>query len=449
MSQRIHFLGVTEDPSERKRFTEICSEFHYHLALKATVDELLDDNSHFESVPFVVVSAVRVAKKEDIVGYVQVAKQSCPDAFLVVIVNKRIPQEITEFVKKSGTNLVMLENELLETSKLEFIASQIIRASYVPVKASEFKKDSQLPFHVYGLMPLNQKFVPVVPKGSPFTDSRRAKVEALGDLYVKREDIDQYRAYVMANTDASAAGLKSRCRAQYLNFCSSHTDLVFLLSDQSEIGSFQQGKALFEKCQGLAKDLLVSLSSVGEAWEVVNTSSIGEFGSVERSPSLAAYSGLLSLMSNVGDSTDVMTAALICDIGLIDLSPKLSAHLRQVGSADQMNEEQQAEYHQHPAVSLNRCLSRKLPLADKLKNIVMCTHERSDGKGYPHKVPGEKVPLESFLIQFSEKVDQTAMPKMGQARVSPLEARKKALEEGQKEMNQFPFLFLEKIKSAL
>ncbi len=449
MSQKIHFLGVTDDPAERKRLTEICIEFQYHLALKASVEELLDEGNHFETVPFVVVSAVRAAKKEDIVGYVQVAKQSCPEAFLVVIVNKRIPQEITEFVKKSGANLVMLENELLETSKLEFISSQIIRASYVPVKASEFKKDSQLPFHIYGLMPLNQKFIPVVPKGSPFTDTRRSKVESLGDLYVKREDIDQYRAYVVANTDASAAGLKSRCRAQYLNFCASHTDLVFLLSDQSEIGSFQQGKDLFEKCQGLAKDLLVSLSSVGEAWEVVNTSSIGEFGSVERSPSLAAYSGLLSLMSSVGDSTDVMTSALICDIGLIDLSPKLSAYLRKAGTADHMDEEQLKEYCQHPTVSLNRCLSRKLPLTEKLKNIVLCTHERSDGKGYPNKVHGEKVPLESYLIQFSEKVDQIAMPKMGQARVNPLEARKKALEEGQKEMNQFPFLFLEKIKTAL
>jgi len=257
-SSRLNFLCVGNESQVLTRCQELATEFEYSFLAVASVDEVLDLDSKYDLVQFVLINAVGL-KKEDMTGIVQTVRQVFKDSFINVIVDRKIPQDVAEFVKKSGANMVLLENEFFETSRLEFIASQIIRASYVPVKLSEFPKDSVLDFTLFHLMPLNQKLLPVLPKGVAFNEARMKKLESVGEVFVRRDEVDRYRAYVESNPDPSGQGLKSRCRAQYLSFCNSHTQLIFLLVDQSENASFKEGKWLYDRCEILARDLLTTL----------------------------------------------------------------------------------------------------------------------------------------------------------------------------------------------
>jgi hypothetical protein len=447
-SSRLHFLCIGEDSAGQARCRELATEFEYSFLAVNAADEVLDLDGKYELVQFVLVNAVHI-KKEELTGIVQTVRQIFKDSFICVIADRRIPQDVAEFIKKSGANMVLLENEFFETSRLEFIASQIIRASYVPVKLNEFPKDSVLDFTLYHLMPLNQKLLPVLPKGTPFSEGRMKKLESVGEVFVRRDEVDRYRHYVESHPDLSGQGLKSRCRAQYLSFCNSHSQLIFLLVDQSENASFKEGKWLYDRCEILARDLLTSLSSVGEAWDVVNNSSLGEFGSVERAPTVAAYAGLMSLLGSIGEPVDVMVAALLSDVGMLELSPKITKKLRQSQDLSKLSEEEQQEYRKHPVISLNRCLSRKLQLKDSIKETILCTHERTDGKGFPEARVAAKIPMEAMLIQFSEMIDREAMVKMGQARAPVQQVRHQILEAELNNAKVFSLGFLQKLKPVI
>ncbi len=450
MSARLNFLCIASAAEAVARCRDIATDFQYSFQTMNSADDLLDDTKNtFEQVQFILVHLANLQKKEEIVGVVQTIRQIHADSYICVIADKKIPPEVAEFAKKSGANMVLLENEFHETSRLEYISSQIIRASYIPVKLSEFKKDTVLDFTLFYLMPLNQKLLPVVPKGSPITESRLKKLETVGEVYVKRDEVDNYRLYVESHPDNSAQGLKSRCRAQYLSFCKAHAQLLFLLIDQSEGASFKEGKWLYERSEILARDLLTSLSAIGEAWEVVNNSSIGEFGSVERSPTVAAYAGLLSLLASISEPVDVMVAALLSDVGMLELHPKISKKMRAAQGVDSLQGEDLADYRKHPVISLSRCMGRKLAIKPEIQEMMMGCHERADGTGFPNAKKGEKIPQGAMLIQFSEMIDRGAMVKMGQEKISVQDVRNKIIQTEMTDAKIFNLGFLQKIKPIL
>jgi response regulator RpfG family c-di-GMP phosphodiesterase len=221
------------------------------------------------------------------------------------------------------------------------------------------------------------------------------------------------------------------------------------LIDQSENASFKEGKWLYERCEVLARDLLTTLSAVGEAWDVVNNASLGEFGSVERSPTIAAYAGLMSLLATMGEPVDVMIAALLADVGMLELNPAIARKVRQGHGPDSLSGEEMQEYQKHPRLSLNRCAGKKLPLKENVKEMILCTHERVDGKGFPEGRESAKIPQEAMLIQFSEMIDRGAMVTMGQARTPVQEVRKNLVETEQKSAHIFSYTFLQKIKPVI
>lgn len=448
-SSRLNFLCVGSEAQALSRCQDLATEFSYSFLSVPTAENVLDLEGKYDLVQFVLVNAVSLAKQEDMTGVVQTVRHVFKEGFICVIVDRKIPPETAAFIKKSGANMVLLENEFFETSRLEFVASQIIRASYVPVKLSEFPKDSILDFTLYHLLPLNQKLLPVLPKGVALNEGRMKKLESVGEVFVRRDEVDRYRHYVESHPDLSGQGLKSRCRAQYLSFCNSHAQLIFLLVDQSESASFKEGKWLYDRCEILARDLLTTLSSVGEAWDVVNNSSLGEFGSVERSPTVAAYAGLLSLLSSIGEPVDVMVAALLSDVGMLELHPKITKKLRQTQSPQSLREEELQDYQKHPIVSLNHCLSRKLQLKDTIKEAILCTHERSDGTGFPDRRVMAKIPQDAMLIQFSEMIDRGGMVKMGQVRTSIQQVRQQLMDQEMNEGKIFSLPFLHKLKGVI
>ncbi len=448
-ASRLNFLCLSADSATVERCRGVALEFQYSFSSVGDPGDVLEMESKFHQAQFAVIGAGGGLKKEEIAQMVQIVKHVYTDCFICVVTDRKIPNDAIEFLKKSGANFVMLENEFHETSRLEFVASQVIRASYVPTKISEFAKDSVLDFTLFHLMPLNQKLLPILPKGTPLDEKRLKKLEIVGEVFVRRDEVDRYQHYVETHLGNSAKGLQGRCRAQYLSLCTSHTQLIFNLLDQSEGASFKEGKWLYDRCELLARDLLSTLASVGEAWDVVNNSSLGEFGSVERSPTIAAYSGLLSLMGAMGDAVEVMVAALLADIGMLELNPRISQKIRQTHGLENLTEAELKEYHQHPKISLNRCLDRKLAIKDSVRNIILSTHERVDGKGFPEGRDASEIPLDAMLIQFCEMIDRGAMVKMGQERTSIQEVRQTLVDQEIKDAKIFSYVFLQKIKPVI
>jgi hypothetical protein len=354
----VHFLLISSIAAEKRRIADVADEFQFGFDILESVDSLLVIGDRYESARFVLLSAHNDILPQDIAGHVQVVRQTCKEAFICILAGRKMNTEALNFIRRSGASLVILEDELFETSKIEFMASQVIRASYIPVKISEFRAGQTLSFSLCHMLPLNQKMLPVITKGTIIDAAKLARFGSINELYIRRDEVAAYQKFTESNIDNSANGLLARCRAKYLSLCAGHTQLVFMLTDQSEQASFEEGKWLFERCQLLAKDLLTSLASVSDAWDVVNNSSLGEFGSLERSPTIASYAGLTSLLSSLGDPVEVMIGAMLADVGMLQLSPRVTKKLREKGDLSSLHSEELLEYKKHPIFSVNRCLEK-------------------------------------------------------------------------------------------
>jgi hypothetical protein len=272
--RKTDFLAIAEDIETLARCAEISAEFGCTYESIPNVETFAEREAEFQDTNFIVISAENAKVGSEIAGMVQVVKQMVPEAYLLVLIDSKLDPSVAVFVKKSGANVVLMASEVRGTSKLEFTSSQKLRSSFLPVIHA---KD------------------PITP------EKLEKKLKTVGEIYVRREDIEIYQHYTEKFEDQSAAGLSRRRRAQFLLLLKSYVDLILLISDQSEHASFKEGAALYEKCEMLSGQLMTTLGSVGNARDVINNSAIGEFGSIERAPAVAAYAGMLSLHGKIGE----------------------------------------------------------------------------------------------------------------------------------------------------
>jgi len=439
---------VGSDPGFKKRADIIGSLFHCEVMLFDTVDQFAEAGEQVSLMDFAIISAVQAQSQSEMAGLVQTVRfiaQKCP---IAIIVEKKIKSEDAVFIKKSGANVVLLEDEFLLSSKIEFFVARYLFGEWVVIKSYELIAAIPLPFSLYHLMPLNERMLAIVQQGQALTKEKLEKFNTVGEFYIHRNQLENYVQFLSQYNDQSAAGLKRRCRAVFLNFVKSYKDLILLLTDQSEASSYQEGSALFQKLTKFAGEVISQLGATGEAWDVINNSSLEDFTPLDRCSAVAAYSGLLSLMSGVGKPEDVMMAALISDLGLLDLSPKIIEKIRKQNFTS-FSEDEKKEYELHPQKSLNKVLSRKLPLPEEFKNIIMMSHENFSMTGFPNKVSAQKIPEESYLIQFCELLDGKGLVEFGKPRKSPVEVRKEVLDQ-ELSINplRFPPDFLQKMRVA-
>lgn len=413
--QRIDLLVVAREQELVDCGRAIADAFSYRMTSFPDVDALAEAPDGGRA-RVVLLSALEVTQREAIAGHVQVARQLCPDSFIVCVVSKAMPPELAEFMKKSGANLILLEDEALGTSKIEFICSQTLHSTFLPVKADELTPGANIDFDLYHLLPLRGKFLPCQYSGDVLSQERITKIAQVGELYVHREQADAYRLYVERHADRSAAGLARRCRAQFVSLNASFVDLIYHMTDRSEHASFARGQELLQECKELASSLAISLGAVGNAWQIINQTSIGGFGSVERAPAIAAYGALFALRAGNVSVDEVMLGALFADIGLIGLRPRVIQCLREDRLAD-LTPEERKEYELHPLLSVDLLLSRRLPLTPTLRQVILTTHERPDGSGFPKGMQGKKLPAAAELIQLAEAIDAETGLRMGRARV--------------------------------
>jgi response regulator RpfG family c-di-GMP phosphodiesterase len=437
---------ITSDEVVLKRCKSVCAEFNYTLNHWTSLEAYIEQTA---SCSLLIVSAYNDKIKEESSASaqenMQVLRQYSPNSLLVCIVDNVIPKLQAAEVKKCGANWILFRHEVTETCKLEFIASQNLRATYIPVKINELVADSTLTFDLYHLLPLNKKFLKFIREGSVLDGKQMTKFSGIGEVYLHRDQIESFSKYVHEHPMASAGGVASRCRAIFHALCSSYTALVMHLTDQSQFASYNEGEELLKKVRQLSDSLLETLGAVGNAWDIVNQSAIGEFGSVERAPVVAAYAAIFGLEMDMERINEMMLAALLSELGLLYLPPGAAKKIRDE-KVESMTPEETMAFQQYPLKSLNVALERKLGMPEKMRDLILCIHEQADGKGFPGKKSGSKIPEHSQLIQFCEQFDRKTLIRMGRQRVDAATAREELIKQELRNLNRYSPILLSKLK---
>lgn len=406
---------VSSQVKFRQRAENTARFFNFDFHSFQSDEDFFMQAESFKHISCVLLDCSHFTKPNEIAGLVQVARQGAPDSYILAVASSKLHPEDARVVKSSGASLVIMENEYVTSSKLEFILTQVIRSAYIPIKTIDLIEDTEPTFPLFYLMPMNKKFLKVGKPGSKIRRDFLDKYKEVGELYLQRTDLDAWVEYTNSFSADDSESLLRKCRLKFLQLNQSFLDLALLVTDQSSGASFAQGKELYDVCLSFAANLLDSLTHIGDPWAVISNSAIGDFGSVERAPAIAAYAGLLSSVSKTGDAKEIMIGALLSDIGYLDLSPSTTQKIRN-NRYDDMNAEELMEYHKHPIFSLNQCLSRKLPLTENIKDIILQSHERMDQKGFPNRPRGDKLNEAAMLVRLCWDLDTRAQVRMGEVR---------------------------------
>lgn len=415
MSQNANILdlvAISTNQTFIKRCTSLAGRFNFQFHHYGTSDDFFTNALDAGTVKCFILDCTKFSSIHEAAGPIQVARQVMDKSYIICVLDSRVQPEHMELLKKSGANLIMLDNEFTTNSKLEFVTSQVIKSAFIPVKVADLIEDSTLGCPLYMLMPKNHKFLKIYNSGRNLSNEFLQRQVDTPELYIHRNDVEHWIEYIK-NFSGEGENLEMRvCRAQFMKLQQAFLDMVLMLSDQTTSTSFSGGKVLFENCRSFAKDLLQSLAKVRYPWQVINNSSIGDFGSVERGTAIAAYAGLLSKKSLIGNPEKIMLGALLADIGILLISPLATEKLRSC-KIQEMSGEEKMEFEKHPVFSLNQVLSKRIPLEDDVKEMILLSHERTDQKGFPNRPGPNKISEESMLVRLCQEIDSALTVRMG------------------------------------
>lgn len=419
---QVDILFISPDEREAETFKKVSGEYEYTIRGAPSLESLIE----VELDPdLVLMSCTSKGMKSTPSEAAQMCRQQYPQATQILIISKPLSKKDSDYLRKLGVHYLLQEHEV-PTSKPFFAINQILQANYVPVKTTDLLADRALPFTLYHLMPQRKRFLAILKEKDHLSEARLERLKQHPEYYIHRSQVDDFKKFVEATTDRSAKGLAKRCRANFVALKTEFTKLVLEISNESEKSSIVEGQELLGKCKQLCEDLLMNLAEFPRAWEIINNSSVGEFGSIERAPAIAAYCGLFGLQAEQKKLSEMMLVALLVDIGLLGCSSDLSLAIKK---DEALTKAQFEELKKVPARSLDMILARKLAFDEKARTMLMGVYEKADGTGYPANVNDAKISIESEMIRMAKDFDNATLLKMGRAAANHAEILRSLAED--------------------
>lgn len=413
--KKYDILLVSPNSTYDHRIETVSKAYGYSHFKVQTPDEASEEMEKVR-VNFIVLDAAPAKDQSEVVGYLQVLRYVFPKTPILVVFPKRFDKDVLQWVRKSGANFIMSENEFLERVRFDFFINQYIGSEYIPVKPHDFKLDTKVDLSLFYFMSANRRYYPIVVANTIVNTVRLEKIKKIGDVYIKRSEIDLYNRYLKENEDQSSNGLIRRCRVQFNEFKESYLQLVNHLTEEAEITSYEEGKKRMDECQKLSGNLVSAMMTAGSVFDVISQSVHGSFLLGDRAPERAAIVGFFSMLSDVGNPEHAILASLLCDIGLLNL-PKECLETIKNGGVDSLEGEMRKVYEQHPQFSVNFAAQKKLQIDPVVREAILHSHSRIDGKGFP-RARSEKVNFEAQLIQIVEILDDLCQVQWGKPRLN-------------------------------
>jgi diguanylate cyclase (GGDEF)-like protein/PAS domain S-box-containing protein/putative nucleotidyltransferase with HDIG domain len=121
--------------------------------------------------------------------------------------------------------------------------------------------------------------------------------------------------------------------------------------------------------------------------------------SEQHSRNVANYSKKLAQAAGLNQSmiNQTETAALLHDVGKIIIDTAI------LTSPNRLSLEEYNEIKKHPEIGYR--ILNNVPELQKIAEIILCHHERIDGKGYPRYLKGDKIPYISKIISICDAYD--------------------------------------------
>jgi hypothetical protein len=446
--QKLELLVLTQDETIVSHVREVISahKLTFRFFHEGNID--LPQQAAETKKPAIIL----ICQKEDenikaFSNHVDSLLKDFPKSAIVTILNN---SSLSEELKGTENSRVypLSQFEFLNTAKFETIALTKSRSQFFTILPTDLFPMTSIDFTAYVQLSLNQRYLAVLFKKLVLTEDRLQRISRAKGLLIPITESQGYHSYISSYYDSSGASLKKRARSLFYALSANWMILFDYLALDYKTLPETQIEETFAKIQTTIKEIIELLTKDEDLWDTFREASSNPIFKMWRSPWIAIYSALISIKSGQGNPEDSLLAGLFSDIGLISLKSDLLQKYLTSGLKD-LTPEEKAPVEKYPMESLNRCLSKKLPLSEAVKSIIETSNERFDGAGFPNQVPADKIPTEAYLIRFAMLIDLASRTSMKELGVGFRFTREKLWEAQKKDVGNFAPDFLEKIANAL
>jgi hypothetical protein len=335
---------------------------------------------------------------------VQAVRQINNFCFLVTILSEDVTKDQAIFLKKSGVNMIIKSNELECISTISFAIDCSLNSCYAPFYSLVDNSPSRPEFSLFYFSTEQNLYVNSPPK--------TANLQG----YFHRSQARLYKKYLNLIEIESEKKLPARCQANFLSVQNSFINFLSYIYDASQSTSYGEAQEILSDYRNECAELLESLISTPNFWELISALSVGETNTLLRAPTVAAYTGIFALHFGLDKIPELMMASLISDIGLLSMPPEITHKIRRREPLDLL---EQKELEKVPQLSFDKMLLKKISIDNKSREIILSTHERADGTGYPRGIRGGNLSIESQLIRFAREFVDKNVPLFGETIPDP------------------------------
>ena len=445
--KRTEFLVIAQEPDVLVHAREVAEFFGFNSEFFSTADGLEAEAVTKTSPLVVLVSLLDNADLESSLAAVgQVRKLYARSQVIAVIHGDELLEDLAQ-LQVAGVDRFIRHHEMQATSKFYFLCSLLIHGTYLPVPLTDLFPETTVGFNAFHKLPINQNYLPVIFAGFVFSDKKSRRLENFPQVYVRREDLNNYRKYIETYHDNRGSALKKRCRAMMMSLMGIYSELILLLSlDPGQ--DPDQLQALLNQFSQMSFELGDSLKDCPDAWNVIAQSLQFQFCRNERGPFVLAYAMYIAPQIGLMSLREIALATLLSDLGLLELPSTCYRQLQQRGAL-LLNPGDMEKYQRHPLASLGRAMAQEVSLSEELKVILLGVHERADEKGFPNQLSAKMLPLESQLIHFCKKMDRRVRSALEDGIITHDFVRKQVWEEEKSALNCFTLEFLDKIEKVV
>ncbi len=447
--KRIEFLVLAKNSELLSIVSDIAEHYEFRSEICASVEDIPLDTRTESSPLMTLIELGGAASIQERMRALGLLREIFPRTQVVVVVDGHETVEDCDFMRGAGAHHMILFQEILGSAKLYYLSALIIQGTYLPVPVTDLFPSTQVSFNAYHKLSLNQKFLPVLFSGFTFSDKKYRKLEPAKQIYVRRENLEEYRKYIETYHDSSGTALKKRCRATMMTLMGLYSELMLSLLLDSELVKKEILAAKIEEFVVVAQALAGYLNNCPDVWNVIAQALDFKFCRYERGVYILAYALQIAQKGQLlADMRTLIIATLLADIGLLDLP---AANYKNIlkKTESQLDAKDLEKFKSHPMGSLNRVMFRNLDVSQEVKSCIVCTHERNDQQGFPNQVPADQIPVESKLILFSELMDRRVRAALEDGIITHDFVRKQVWEEEKVSLKRFNAEFLDKIEKVL
>lgn len=380
--------------------------------------EDLDDNG--ESSKIILVNS----NLKKLSAEIQAVKYFFPETFNLCLIDEdKISEDESNFLKKSGADLVYCKTLFETSSVVHYAILSIIKFALNPIKTEDIQLNTRSNFDAFILLPNNDKTIKILSKDTMINQSEHTRLKKFNELFVKRKDLENFRQYKNGlNTDVSSfRNNLLLSKEKYLMFV---LNLFNLLKTKEEISLSLND--VVQNCVWLFQYIKNHPHDV--SWNLFDQSLDYQFGPIDHVFNYLYISSKMMERNPECNEALMVNAIVLSQLGLIKLNFKLFNKVRNQNFNFETLEK--AEYTKYPFSGLNIFLNNKITIDAEIQNRVLYVTEQFNKQGFPLGVgASSKVPLESKIIRLSKMINDEALVKIGKTTQNLNEALAKIVEQ--------------------